>query len=235
MYVLYVGTSETKSKLICLGALRVARKVDKFSSKKQHFSNRTINFEFISNAKVRVFFRYCETFCITTIFRRYFNTFKLLLADVYKTKFKKFAFNSHSSARQTVIAILKLPAVRYRHRKAFVSTIRRLSYMAQIGDLAEETLLHIFRFIQTSDLQNNVKLVCKKWNRIVEDHVLYDRVYIDAKMKRSSALDILKKYSDHVKHVVLKERSDVNQLLMYVARCPNLQSLKLISCYGQVN
>lgn len=130
--------------------------------------------------------------------------------------------------------IISIVDKRRRRHRLHTSATATVIEMARIGDLPEETLLHIFRFLPTSDLQNAVKLVCKKWYRISEDSVLYSRVVIDSKVERFAALDILKKYSDQVQHVVFKERTDLNLMLGYVARCANLQSLKLISCYGQV-
>ena len=106
--------------------------------------------------------------------------------------------------------------------------------MAQLSQLPEELLLVIFRHVPTSNLAN-ISMVCKKWRRLANDFSLYHRLIIDMKMKQETAKRLIRKYTDDILHIEIKNRNDTNELLPHVAKCSNLYGLKLISCQGQVS
>lgn len=106
--------------------------------------------------------------------------------------------------------------------------------MAQLCQLPEELLLAIFRLVPTSNLVN-ISLVCKKWKRLATDFTLFHRLIIDVKMKPETVKKLLRKYTNDIQYIEIKNRIDTNELLPHLTKCSYLRSLKLISCQGQVS
>ncbi len=101
----------------------------------------------------------------------------------------------------------------------------------QIMDLPEEIWLLIFENLDTAELRNNVRLVCRDWCRVVADACLYTHPVIDFRISKLEIEFILRKYHKSITCIDIRHRQKVVPLLELITKCENLQILIFDYCF----
>lgn len=101
-----------------------------------------------------------------------------------------------------------------------------------IDGLPNEILFLIFSYIPQMDLHSNVKEVCKHWENIVIDPILWKTIRASEEIPTQVLVEWIKR-STLLKSLSVINRNDTNLIIEVVSRhCKRLESFEMVNCWG---
>ncbi|XP_054270784.1 F-box/LRR-repeat protein 2-like isoform X1 [Macrosteles quadrilineatus] len=104
--------------------------------------------------------------------------------------------------------------------------------MASVNSLPNEILLEVFSYLDVYDISISVMYVCKRWNIVARDSMLWNNLVfkVDGTMSPSKFKGIVH-HLKFLKHVTLRSRKDTNDIICALVQfCPCIVGIKLKFC-----